>query len=63
MQLFNIAAVLAAVGGALVATAMVASPAKPPAVPLAVRSPYLNAWLQGGDTGCILPGQWPRFWT
>ncbi|KAK0616291.1 hypothetical protein B0T14DRAFT_434788 [Immersiella caudata] len=36
---------------------------KPPAVPLAVRSPYLNAWLEGGDTQCILPGQWPKFWT
>lgn len=38
------------------------SPTKPPAVPLAVRSPYLNAWLQG-ESGCILPGSWPRHWT
>ncbi|KAL2129393.1 hypothetical protein VTI74DRAFT_7851 [Chaetomium olivicolor] len=37
-------------------------PARPPAVPLAVRSPYLNAWLQGGAGG-ILPGSWPRHWT
>ncbi|EGS20117.1 glutaminase-like protein [Thermochaetoides thermophila DSM 1495] len=37
-------------------------PARPPAVPLAVRSPYLNAWLQGGSGG-VLPGSWPRFWT
>ncbi|KAK3394880.1 hypothetical protein B0H63DRAFT_385879 [Podospora didyma] len=36
-------------------------PTRPPAVPLAVRSPYLNAWLQG-DSGCVLPGEWPRFW-
>ncbi|KAL2022016.1 hypothetical protein VTK56DRAFT_6256 [Thermocarpiscus australiensis] len=39
------------------------TPTRPPAVPLAVRSPYLNAWLQGGGSGCILPGSWPRFWT
>ncbi|KAL2264443.1 hypothetical protein VTK26DRAFT_8 [Humicola hyalothermophila] len=37
-------------------------PTRPPAVPLAVKSPYLNAWLQGGS-GAILPGAWPRFWT
>lgn len=41
------------------------SPAKPPSVPLAVRSPYLNVWLNGQENGphAILPGQWPRFWT
>ncbi|TQV95275.1 glutaminase GtaA [Cordyceps javanica] len=42
------------------------SPARPPAAPLAVRSPYLNVWLNGrtdgGESG-ILPSQWPRFWT
>ncbi|KAJ4287091.1 hypothetical protein N0V88_007785 [Collariella sp. IMI 366227] len=38
------------------------TPARPPAVPLAVRSPYLNAWLQGGSGG-VLPGSWPRHWT
>ncbi|KAK3316675.1 hypothetical protein B0H66DRAFT_301362 [Apodospora peruviana] len=38
------------------------SPTKPPAVPLAVRSPYLNSWLQCG-TECNLAGSWPRFWT
>ncbi|KAG6035475.1 hypothetical protein E4U41_006078 [Claviceps citrina] len=40
------------------------SPARPPAVPLAVRSPYLNVWLNGQENGphAILPGQWPRFW-
>lgn len=41
------------------------SPARPPAVPLAVRSPYLNVWLNGQENGphAILPGQWPRYWT
>lgn len=37
------------------------SPLRPPAIPLAVRSPYLNTWLNG-DSGGILPGSWPRFW-
>jgi hypothetical protein len=34
-------------------------PIRPPAVPLAVRSPYLSTWL-GADT---LPGSWAKFWT
>ncbi|TVY28464.1 Glutaminase A [Lachnellula hyalina] len=41
------------------------SPARPPAIPLAVRSPYMNTWLElgsdGGSQG-FLPGAWPRFW-
>lgn len=56
------AVALAASGRAVVVAASAFIPTKPPAVPLAVRSPYLNAWLQG-DSGCILPGSWPRFWT
>lgn len=42
------------------------SPARPPAAPLAVRSPYLNVWLNGrtdGGPSGYLAGQWPRFWT
>ncbi|MDQ2848786.1 MAG: DUF5127 domain-containing protein [Actinomycetota bacterium] len=34
-------------------------PVRPPAVPLAVRSPYLSAWLAADS----LPGTWPTFWT
>ncbi|HYK27073.1 MAG TPA: DUF5127 domain-containing protein, partial [Streptosporangiaceae bacterium] len=34
-------------------------PIRPPAVPLAVRGPYLSAWLPGTE----LPGTWPTFWT
>ncbi|EAQ84675.1 hypothetical protein CHGG_08689 [Chaetomium globosum CBS 148.51] len=55
-------AALAAMVVNLATAASSFSPAKPPAVPLAVRSPYLNAWLQGGS-GAILPGAWPRHWT
>ncbi|PHH66882.1 hypothetical protein CDD81_5234 [Ophiocordyceps australis] len=42
------------------------TPARPPAAPLAVKSPYLNVWLNGqenGGQGGYLAGQWPRFWT
>ncbi|QRV97100.1 DNA polymerase 1 [Ceratobasidium sp. AG-Ba] len=39
------------------------TPFNPPAIPLAVRSPYLSAWLQGGSGGGSLAGQWPTFWT
>ncbi|MGA2210144.1 MAG: DUF5127 domain-containing protein [Acidimicrobiales bacterium] len=35
------------------------APFRPPAVPLAVRSPYLHAWLPG-DT---LPGTWAMRWS
>jgi Domain of unknown function (DUF5127)/Domain of unknown function (DUF4965)/Domain of unknown function (DUF1793)/Domain of unknown function (DUF4964) len=34
-------------------------PIRPPAVPLAVRSPYLSAWLPADTTA----GTWPTFWT
>jgi Glutaminase A six helical-hairpin domain/Domain of unknown function (DUF5127)/Domain of unknown function (DUF4964) len=35
-----------------------AHPVRPPAVPLAVRSPYLSTWLAAD----ALPGVWPTFW-
>ena len=35
------------------------NPIRPPATPLAVRSPYLSSWL-AADT---LPGSWATFWT
>ena len=41
-------------------------PVRPPAVPLAVRSPYLNTWLDSPTDGKergVLAGQFPRFWT
>lgn len=41
------------------------SPVRPPAIPLAVKSPYMNTWLESGSVGAsggILPGYWPRFW-
>lgn len=46
------------------------SPARPPAIPLAVRSPYVSAWLQAGKdpeeggpgNGGYLAGEFPTFW-
>lgn len=35
------------------------TPLRPPAFPLAVRSPYLSSWLAADN----LPGTWPTFWT
>lgn len=62
MWLLGVVATLAATSFTFVSGDSTFSPTRPPAVPLAVRSPYLNAWLEGGS-GCILPGAWPRFWT
>ncbi|KAI0327103.1 DUF1793-domain-containing protein [Cubamyces sp. BRFM 1775] len=39
-----------------------ATPFNPASVPLAVRSPYLSAWLAQGS-GTALNGAWPTFWT
>ncbi|EKG11503.1 Six-hairpin glycosidase-like protein [Macrophomina phaseolina MS6] len=42
------------------------SPARPPALPLAVKSPYLNTWLNAGSdggNGGYLAGQWPVHWS
>ncbi|CEL07861.1 Putative Glutaminase GtaA [Aspergillus calidoustus] len=41
------------------------SPARPPALPLAVKSPYLSTWLPAGSNGGnggYLAGEWPTFW-
>ncbi|KIY49337.1 DUF1793-domain-containing protein [Fistulina hepatica ATCC 64428] len=38
-----------------------AIPFNPSSIPLAVRSPYLSAWLPQGE-GTALNGIWPEFW-
>lgn len=53
------ASLLACVHAAVTWTA---TPFNPAAVPLAVRSPYLSAWLPQGS-GTPLNGAWPTFWT
>ncbi|KAJ7129539.1 DUF1793-domain-containing protein [Mycena epipterygia] len=39
-----------------------ATPFNPASIPLAVRTPYLNAWLPQG-AGAALNDVWPTFWT
>ncbi|KAI5899416.1 DUF1793-domain-containing protein [Schizophyllum commune H4-8] len=43
-----------------------ALPINPPALPLAVRTPYLSAWLpqgtDGSGSGRALNDEWPSFW-
>lgn len=41
------------------------SPLRPPAIPLAVKSPYMSTWQQAGSdggNGGYLAGEWPTFW-
>ncbi|KAF3760830.1 DUF1793-domain-containing protein [Cryphonectria parasitica EP155] len=56
----QVAATAAALFGGI-SQAIDFSPARPPAWPLAVRSPYLSTWLDG-TSGGSLAGNWPTFW-
>ncbi|KAJ7082033.1 DUF1793-domain-containing protein [Mycena belliarum] len=59
--LLALALALALAPAALAAPGWRSTPFSPPSIPLAVRSPYLSAWLpQGGGTP--LNGAWPQFW-
>ncbi|KAK1226439.1 hypothetical protein PQX77_010603 [Marasmius sp. AFHP31] len=44
------------------ALAWTATPFNPPSIPLAVRTPYVSAWLPQG-AGKALNDVWPTFWT
>ncbi|KAI1635106.1 glutaminase GtaA [Biscogniauxia mediterranea] len=51
--------------GSLVLAQSTFSPVRPPAIPLAVKAPYLNTWLDAGSdggNGGYLAGEWPTFW-
>ncbi|OTA84699.1 hypothetical protein M434DRAFT_83133 [Hypoxylon sp. CO27-5] len=66
MGLRSVVAGVALLCGSLVHAASSFSPARPPAIPLAVKGPYLNSWLNvgsDGGNGGYLAGEWPRFWT
>lgn len=43
--------------------AWTAYPFSPPALPLAVRNPYLSTWLPQGNNPAALGASWSRFWT
>ncbi|MGW4568712.1 glutaminase domain-containing protein [Streptomyces sp. NPDC004561] len=49
----------ASAGNSPGAVAPAFDPIRPPAVPLAVRSPYLSTWLNAD----VPSGHWPAFWT
>ncbi|KAI0092705.1 hypothetical protein BDY19DRAFT_1054180 [Irpex rosettiformis] len=44
-------------------TSWISTPFNPPSIPLAVRSPYLSAWMNQGPNGTALNDDWPKFWT
>lgn len=65
MKINAIAGVLAW-AAATVSAASTFSPARPPAIPLAVKSPYLNTYLQSGSDdgdGGYLAGRWAQHWS
>ena len=52
-------------GCVLAAAQSTFSPARPPSIPLAVKSPYLTAWQNAGSdggNGGYLAGEWTTFW-
>lgn len=64
LYLFAFLASLSSVGAA--GSGSTFFPARPPAIPLAVKSPYLNTWQNAGSdggNGGYLAGQWPTFWS
>ncbi|KDQ29342.1 hypothetical protein PLEOSDRAFT_157064 [Pleurotus ostreatus PC15] len=63
-KIFSVLVLLATafLGSTLGAVTWTATPFNPASVPLAVRSPYLSAWLAQGS-GTALNGAWPTFWT
>ena len=62
MRLFAISLILFYAATAFGAVTWNADPFNPAAIPLAVRSPYLSAWLPQGE-GTALNDAWPTFWT
>ena len=56
MRLFSAAITAVALAGQCTADKL-----KPPVLPLAVRNPYFNAWLQNARD--VPWSKWPMFWT
>ncbi|KZV85916.1 putative glutaminase A [Exidia glandulosa HHB12029] len=51
-----------ALASGVLAASWKTGPFNPPAIPLAVSSPYTSTWLNNGN-GTALFGDWPHFWT
>lgn len=65
MKFGSTAAALLGLTAELVSAASTFSPARPPSIPLAVKAPYLNTWLDAGSdggNGGYLAGEWSTFW-
>ncbi|KAF3014023.1 hypothetical protein E8E14_010344 [Neopestalotiopsis sp. 37M] len=65
MKFTSAAAALIGLAAQAVNAASTFSPARPPAAPIAVKSPYLNSWLNAGSdggNGGYLAGEWITFW-
>ncbi|KAK6217602.1 hypothetical protein LQW54_003324 [Pestalotiopsis sp. IQ-011] len=65
MKFTSAAAALMGLAAQAVSAASTFSPARPPSVPIAVKSPYLNTWLNAGSdggNGGYLAGEWTTFW-
>ncbi|KAJ5820355.1 hypothetical protein N7474_005946 [Penicillium riverlandense] len=64
MQLSRLGLLVSSLVGSIAAQSTF-SPARPPSLPLAVKSPYLSTWQDAGSdggNGGYLAGQWPTFW-
>lgn len=58
--LFSLLSIFAQVSAQQGPTAWTASPFNPPSLPLAVKSPYLNAWAPLGNNSAAVNNAWPR---
>lgn len=61
MALFTVLSVASLFTTAVLAISWTASPFNPASIPLAVRTPYLSAWLPQG-AGVAVNQAWPQFW-
>ncbi|EGO02196.1 hypothetical protein SERLA73DRAFT_104578 [Serpula lacrymans var. lacrymans S7.3] len=62
LNLFSFASLALSISTGVQAVSWTATPFNPASVPLAVRSPYVSAWLPQG-AGTALNAAWPTFWT
>lgn len=61
MMLLKLLSAATALASSVYGVSWTATPFNPASVPLAVRAPYVSAWLPQG-TGAALNDVWPQFW-